>query len=446
MKKIIFLVLFISLSNLAVAQTYRRQENNKTVFWVPDLTEDSFQVHQYSIATGEFQNFEKTLVFQNKKTLDAFLSDKKDIRLSKKSFTLPFSASPLWPVKNQWSMEYEKMYSAWIRDHIDLHFFTSRRMVADCADVAYSLRWIFARTHYLPMAITLAGSNITFTNFHFNTSWGSHSPEKNWDQDPAFLASLDYIRSNTYTGTITRDTAYIIPSPENIIPGMINHMPGHTQVIDKVEMNPTGHESPFTLIESTITSTPLKLMPLAYYHPDEMRQFHWAIVAGQKIKAISNPMTSQKDSNTDPDTLFELFGFNKIDIFRSSVQTFSDFLEKRVFLVERGFEGCQIFNCAKGTFRYDEFSTDSNDKRFVKTLQDFYKYFQEFGTEDFIYDILKESKFLSVENCHPKDFKFDCATFTVKNKTYNLEQMRVIFGSNKFSSDPRHSIEKRWEL
>lgn len=71
--------------------------------------------------------------------------------------------SVIWPVTQQWNMEWESRYANWIESEVNSDYFIEHQFATDCADVALALRWIFARDNGLPAGNKLAGSGNLFT-------------------------------------------------------------------------------------------------------------------------------------------------------------------------------------------------------------------------------------------------------------------------------------------
>lgn len=451
------LALFVCLlSQLADAKIYLKTAINSSskYLYTTEKSENTYKLSQFEIKKDQLQDFKKAWYFKTDRELQLFLKALGVMSLKtpvqKRQGVSEQESKQIWPVKNNWSLEYEKKYATWVRNEIDVNFFLRHKIVADCADVAYSLRWIFARMNYLPIAVTLVGSNVSFTNFHFKDEWLSleHAPDKTWSEDPVFMASLNYVLRNTSTESVPADTAFVMPSKEFINEGVINFLGHHTQVLKSINLTPPegGEASYFTLIESTPTRVPMKLYQQAFYSVSELKQFHWAKVENAKIIQTKNPITESEKPELDTEKLFNMFGLSVKEIIQSGAKSLLDLIEKRNDIIKRGFERCQKEDCSENTVNFEEYSTFSSDKRIFKAIHKIAKMANDVVDKDLLRDSLGLIQGLDLSKCNYENDEVsipDCIQVRT-NRKISLGELSKIFKNKIYSSDPRHSKDDRW--
>jgi hypothetical protein len=153
----------------------------------------------------------------------------------------PDKNDSLWPVTNQWSWDWEVKFAQWVQTELDRTWWTRHRLATDCADVAYSARWIFARNNGLPMANRL-GNGQWFTNRSVKPEWKRLPSAAEWHKDKRFLAALNYFLDFVFTHSLWQDSYPVAINAAAIIPGAhhlsLTDTSGHTQFIHKVGLQP----------------------------------------------------------------------------------------------------------------------------------------------------------------------------------------------------------------
>ncbi len=79
----------------------------------------------------------------------------------------------IWTATQTWNESWEERFALWMQNETDATYFERHGVATDCADVAYALRWIFARIHGLPAGNRLSGSGQLFTNESMRASGGA---------------------------------------------------------------------------------------------------------------------------------------------------------------------------------------------------------------------------------------------------------------------------------
>src|SRR4030043_1965421 len=118
--------------------------------------------------------------------------------------TLKESSLQIWKVGNhRWTVQEEYRFAKWVEKNITEDFFIRYKIPVDCADVPYAVRWIYARIAHLPAAATTKDGKLVG---HWSKNWKHLPTHSEWHQDKRFRAALLYLVSETWTGTLPRDT------------------------------------------------------------------------------------------------------------------------------------------------------------------------------------------------------------------------------------------------
>ncbi len=125
----------------------------------------------------------------------------------------------VWEVTQEWSEEWERRYSTWLEEDIKPDILKPSGIKADCADLAYGLRAIFARKNGLPfLSTSQEGARIG----HFSTAWDRFPTHPEWERDKRFCVFLSVLfQDMVSTRTLYNDTYPIALIPEAISPGVI---------------------------------------------------------------------------------------------------------------------------------------------------------------------------------------------------------------------------------
>ncbi|MGZ5279145.1 MAG: hypothetical protein ACXWC9_04340, partial [Pseudobdellovibrionaceae bacterium] len=153
-----------------------------------------------------------------------------------KELILAVTDKPLWPLKKtHWEASDEVQYGKWLQKHASKTFLKGSGILADCADYALVLRWIFAYEHGLPAAQTLAGSGKLFGSWQSTTAWDALPTGPNWRQDERFKKALRYLFDSTYTHSLKQDLYPVAINRQFVNAGAIYltlaTVSGHTRTI-----------------------------------------------------------------------------------------------------------------------------------------------------------------------------------------------------------------------
>ncbi len=364
-------------------------------------------------------------------------------------------APGLWKATETWSWAWEEKYAQWVIDTVDSHFFVQHQIETDCADVAFALKWIFARINGLPMGNQLAGSSDLFTQESMKSSWASLPTDSDWTKDKRFLKALDYLLVNTYTQSLLKDSYPIRIAPDTLIPGVhhLNLAPGHhhTRFLRKIDID---HGAPLVLVASDAPRIIRELNEGGFWDFDQPKdgeggllRIRWLVKkgAGWRLAAPAD-MPDYSKEEFDPKFLgthsdfatavLEHFAPN-VD-FAKRVGEGVDYvkfqLQTRKQIVEDGYAVCQKESCAEGTVAYENWSTPARDARIEETFSQIEGIVNNMGWQyPGIFQLWQTA-------LQEKVLTLDGATF------HTLEELREIWRNTKYSFDPRKPISVRWGM
>lgn len=362
---------------------------------------------------------------------------------------------PLWVPQNQWSWEWELKYAKWLQEEASSPSFLKDHGVAtDCADVAYSYRWIFARINRLPMASRISGSGVVFSHESMRSEWLELPTSEIWYQDKRFLAALDYVLDMTYTHTLIRDSYPLAINPSTFHAGIfflsIFSETGHTQLVR--EVNATDNlKLPIRMMASTVPRQARVLSEYGFWQPAQPKEngggflsicwpqktnSGWTLVPAERmpgyskeqylpgfmgeIKNFALAVMKKINANFDP----------KVRVL-DGIQLVKDSIESRIGVVEEGYRICRVQDCREGTNNFENWSTPSRDARLASLFADL---------DQFTIDVK------NICNDCPEIWKKALAgqTFQIENKLYPLKSISFVYQTALFSSDPTQSIKRRW--
>jgi hypothetical protein len=360
--------------------------------------------------------------------------------------------SSLWIVKGTWSWHWEEKFAEWVRDHTDPEFFNRYKIATDCADVAYALRWIFARINGLPAAARLAGTGNLLTQDSVRAEWQSLPSAANWWEDRRFMRALDYLMDNTYTHTLLGDSYPIAISTRSLLPGSyfleLHLQSGHTQFVHRTNYLDQA-ALPLKLMASTVPRTPRSLYETDFWQDQQPKvttggflRFRWAVrsvsgtglVAKEKMPFYSLEQYAPefiKDRATF--ALAVLLSLNPAFSFEewllAGLNEMKKQIERRVEAVVLGFQECQRMSCLPGTPGHEAWSTPSRDSRITELLEQ-------------INRVVNSSEGGQLQ---PKWNKaLSEPALTLNGATYSLGMVKFIWLNRLYHSEPTVSIARRW--
>lgn len=354
------------------------------------------------------------------------------------NFSAQVTKGRLWTTTQTWSEEWEQKYAQWIEKEVDAEFFVRYKLATDCADVAYSLRWIFARIHGLPAAATLGGSNILLTNETLRSQWASLPTSQNWYEDKRFLAALNYLLELTYTHTLWGDSFPVALTKEALLSGSyhlsLREESGHTQLIHWMD---ASSGVPFLALNSTIPRKVRSLMDsmlsatAAKDKKSAILRFRWAVKNSSSLslkKATEMPGYSLEQFSFNPPGDYTIALFEKLG-YTGGKEGIRDYLYKdilaqfkaRVEVVKGAIASCKDGACRPGTPAWEEWSTPSRDSRINGKISSL----RSLGPD------------LANPALSEVIVSFEGVSWDLRSLIYN-------WTAGEFSSDPQDSEDIRW--
>lgn len=408
-----------------------------------------WRVDHFRVSPGKLQDFVGYQTFQSRAEADSYAKSLKTISKSMDSFALTVTEtkSHIWSVENEWSEAWEEKYAAWVEKNFDKNFFVKYSLATDCADVAYTLRWIFSRMNGLPATATLAGSGLEVSHESMKEEWGKLPTHSDWDKDQRFLAALDWLLNNVFTGTLAKDGYPVEINSQTIRPGLVNLIGGHTEVFSVVSTEP--ETVPFVVLSSTVPrsvrvlSERVFLDSSPFYDPASggLLRFRWPIKAGARWESIPKekmPFYSLEQYSKDlcesgsgfSQCIMERLGivFNADLVFRKLLSNMEDFLQQRKAIVEEGYLACQSIDCSPGSVGYEDHSTPSRDKRLLGQIRSMQTLANQIGKSNEFYQWRKD------------------ASISIAGKVLSVNDFFDYLENGFVSYDPRDEIGARWSL
>jgi hypothetical protein len=450
-------ILFLLLSTSLLASDKEWRESNEGIHILESYEIDGRWVLEvYLVKPGKLQDKILSKSFPTRFDLKKFQEGHYRKLRKQDSSQLLFTNSEnrnskIWTPANSWNLSWEKVYSAWVKKEFNKDFFVKYNIKTDCADVAFSLRWIFARIHSLPAANTLAGSGVLFTHESMKNEWSKKPTATEWHKDQRFLAALNYLLQNSYTKTLYKDTYPIKIAIENFHEGTINLLGHHTQIISKLDFS--GESAPIWLLQSTMPSMIRVLSEEVMMDPAPtdkalggVVQMRWPVYQnGKWLLTPRNLMPAFSEEQYDPafinDTKnFTLSIINRLqisfipkNIVNKSLESIATSLQERVAIVKEGHDFCLINDCSDGTTNYENYSTPSRDKRLK----------EKFKAVDELASML--SQFDDSLPSYLKDL-LSTTTITIEGSSKNLKTYKLLFDHSFPSYHPNDTVSERWAL
>ncbi len=359
------------------------------------------------------------------------------------------SAVALWKVTQAWDLQWEEKYSQWVEQNLDKDFFVRNQLATDCADVAYALRWIFARNNGLPMGATLAGTQVVFTHESGKAEWAQIPTHADWNKDQRFLKALDWLLNNVYTRTLWIDGYPLEISSKSIRPGVINLLGGHTELIARLVND--GKNIPIQLLSSTVPRQVRELYGramtdgtavtedaggLIQFRWLEKIQGAWVLRAKNAMPLYSREQYQEKlceGTENFSMCIYQRLGmsFNPRAAVVSIVDSLTALAKARMTVVREGLAFCAQNNCAPGTQGWEDHSTPTRDARLRAAYVSGEQVVGELSVLDStLYSLWQNS--LAGRPLSEAQADLNLATFLVRLNAYLV------------SFDPRDPLDSRW--
>lgn len=459
MRILFTIILFLSIS--AHAEDYTYKISPEKYFWL--FSEDAkWVLNTVKIKSNSLPDVIKVENFDSKdlalaeikKHSRAFqLISNKDVENIPQTMTEVQNRS-VWEVKNQWSWEWEQKYAEWITQNSDLDFFEKLNIATDCADAVIAYRWIFARINFLPVAQNIGIGKGYITQDTMKKEWLSIPSDPDWKKDKRFFKALDYVQITTYTGTLLADSYPLDLTREAFIPGFHYLGNGHSMlslgIIDNKSIQFNSSTVPREVRELIL----LDLFDEDHYTKDMTglmrmkwpvkKNNSWSLTEKTLMPFYGLSQYSQDLLNNEYEsTKFGIYlklglKFTSLDVYRTGMTSLLlQFLYRTMYVIN-GFNTCSQIDCSPGTQNYEDHSTFSRDKRMHKLATRIVQL--KYENED------TDPEFLQLWE------EFAPIKFSIKEEATE-EEGGILYSdavniwlTQKYSSDPRDSINKRWGL
>jgi len=366
------------------------------------------------------------------------------------------STQGLWRPTQDWSLEWEKRYAEWVQNEVAPEFFQDLNMSVDCADVAYSLRFIFSRLNGLRIGVRLAGSRVLFTHAAYDRRWSRLPTHADWRQDRRFRAALEFLLDNTYTASLIQDSYPVKISPESITAGThfmdftTYRNAAHTWIVFRTQTQGSGlpvemacasePKQPWVLMRNPFLDDATEHSPkrggflkLRWLSPSGK-----ALIAGNRMPDYSleqyDPAFVAEKGTLGLSTQFRINSTPDIALlFRRHMEGIRSSVATRSYLVQTGYEICNDdeTDCAPGGRDYEDYSTPSRDRRIAANIAVARAMMAQFGPELVaIWDGMLRWSAVSLE----------------PNRHLTFGEVIRIWESGLYSSDPRDPPLRRWGL
>ena len=362
------------------------------------------------------------------------------------------AGKPLWiPIKNNWTEADEKDYQAWFEQNANADFSLVSGLMADCADVGFLFRWVYAREKKMPMASTLSGSGKLFGHFSSSQAWDKLPTNADWKKDERFKAAMRYLFDNTYTRTLIEDLYPTEITPQYVHPGslymIIRQETGHTQTlftVDKTNLGIStlwGNEPAAEAIYSSwIIWEPAVRNLFGSWRWPVFKNGVWKLTSAQQMPGYSQEQFIKR--NELDEELFQFWVYERLGIvitdeakFKQQIGTLYNSLDYRFHITSRAAVVCGAGNpCSATSEDYDNYSTQSRDKRLIGTQTQMFQTMTRLGgpTAQVVVDILAQ---------YNLDREF-LAGAHMKYSDYILSETNL----NKIQAEARFTFLQRWGI
>ena len=453
-----------SVSRFSQEQIFTRPKSNTNERLSVRFEDGQWTVESFLIAQDGFQEPNWREVYPNFHDVQTRLRDL-NARLEPLALEGPFrelkssalASQSLWTVTQAWSKAWEQKYAEWVLQNADQDFFVRHNLATDCADVAYSLRWIFARMNGLPAAAQLSGSKTLLTQNSMRTEWARLPTDPDWSKDRRFRKALDYLLTNTYTHTLLRDSFPVRITPDALLAGShylsIHGKSGHTQYVYRTYYNDAG-KLPIKMLNSTVPRSVRSLYVGDFWQGEQPKEadggflrFRWAQAAGRDTTVVEKTrMPDYSLEQYDPNFMNgeKNFGFRVMKtlnpsftfetVMKNGVAEIRTLISNRKSVVEEGYAACQKISCGPGTPGYEDWSTPSRDARLRELIQ----------------TLANLAGFVPSEISSTVAALWDEAqkqiVLDLGGHEATLAQVQFVLNYGLASTDPTVSIARRWAL
>jgi hypothetical protein len=441
-------------ANRSAQDTYYflSEENEKYILSKIRVPKDRLQE---VLETHSFSSYQDAVKFLGLKK-GIFSVQEKDLQFSKLQTEVP---GVLWPTLNEWSWDWEIKYSEWIKENFNEDFFIKYNLRTDCADVAISLRWIFARINFLPAAQTTVLSNRVFSNESVRAEWKNLPTSANWYEDKKFLAGLDFILENTFTHSLYLDSYPIAIDKSTLLLGShylkLREGGGHTLIVAEFMNGKTIYT-----LSSDVPREVRKMDRYGFWYTYQPKYYPVATAGGGGFVHMRWPRKIAEGYELVPGTEMPFYSLEQYaedfiknprndfaeeihnrlgntmtpsDRYNDAVTRLIGSYKARVGIVEQGQIFCSTHDCTDGTENYENYSTPARDARILETIKIIKQVMADFGEVNT--DIVSDW-----------NSRQESVVVTIEEHPLTLSELVHIWEESLYSYDPAASVLRRWGL
>lgn len=264
-------------------------ESNTQIFATVSSSEGLWQVQLFKKQPNQFQeqlwqksfssyanataHLKSLMSSQGLKLFKSSSAEATAFQLNNEGFTTEVADEVLWHDSQVWTWEWELKFSEWVKVNVQKDFMTKINLETDCADLVFSVRWIFARINGLPAANSLAGTGQLFTNRSMKSAWKKLPTDPDWRKDQRFFAAVKYLISNTYTHTLFKDSYPIEINAETFLAGVYHvslfGTTGHTLLVYSANEK---NEVPIRVFYSNVPKIVRDLYEGIYFYAEQPKK------------------------------------------------------------------------------------------------------------------------------------------------------------------------------
>lgn len=454
-------IIFLSTVNSIYAQTWIQSSDDKQILYVGGEENGTWELSEFTIQPGKLQERTGYRTFKNEQSYNHYIqrliSEPQLSELTRPSTSWVNTEVPgkfLWEAQNQWNEQWEKQFSDWVETEFDENYFYNYGIATDCADAAIALRWIFARLHSLPMGSTLAGSEVLITHESMKKQWLNLPTDIEWHQDQRFLAALNFVIDNTYTHTLIVDSYPIKIDTLSLRTGAYRlnlfGETGHTSLLGRFDYS--GKSAiPIYTFNSSVPKVVRRLFVEPYLLDGQglekeggWLRHRWLVknITSDKWQLLSKEdhphFSKEQYSDELKNGSFSLNiyqklipGFSPSSVYEVAIDDYHNYLERRISVVQEGYEACQKLDCSPGTSYWEDWSTPARDKK-IQEKYEFIEYLSNLYNE-----FIDPKVWLDKQNK---------TWLEIEGVKVSLKELTFIWKHKLFSSDPRVHPNRRWGL
>ncbi len=357
------------------------------------------------------------------------------------------SPHQVWRVsERRWTVEAENDFGKWVEENITEDFFIRHKILVDCADVPYAVRWIYARIAHLPAAATTKENTLIG---HWSERWGNLPTHDDWFSDQRFLAALRFMLNETTTRTLPLDTYPVRIAPDSVTPGTAFFITeSHAGIIGRVILD-GSFLHPLQTWEATVPAKLQKLSQKNFLAPrpestvySGLVKFRWPVAVDGQWKYLpvaSHPFYSLEQYSSGFDEGYADFveavakridptEYDPWDRTEKLIAAISHYLQARIPIVLEGYKRCRKGGCPEGSALWEVHSTPGRDGMVALFMDHLHKVIESNRLDP---ERLREK----MEQIHFQISKDSSVTFAHLYENYLW-----------LSPHPGDSIEARWGL